>query len=224
MKPVPVLRKDDGDAGDENDRPARGTDVGQVTCVVPRPRRDGPHGGTVAGIVATMALLAAACGHPASGGTGEASKRGTTDSSKRSPSALAFSRCMRSHGLRGFPDPVTSGVVPKVSVQELGVGASRFQAVLKDCQDLLPVGSDDIFPAGEVQELLPGMLRFSQCIRSHGVPDWPDPTRDQEGRPEFPLSSIPGTSRSYWHSVRMAGTMAGCQHLLPRALGGIPAG
>ena len=219
-----MLRTDDGDAGDENDRRARRTDVGQVTRVAPRPRRDGPHGRSIVGIVASIALLAAACGHSASGGTSKASKQGTTNSSKRSPSALAFSRCMRSHGLRGFPDPVTSGVVPKVSVQELGVGASRFQAVLKACQDLLPVGSDDIFPAGEVQELLPGMLRFSQCMRSHGVPDWPDPTRDQEGRPEFPLSSIPGTSRSYWHSVRMAGTMAGCQHLLPRALGGIPAG
>ncbi|HEY2202766.1 MAG TPA: hypothetical protein VGH56_12845, partial [Solirubrobacteraceae bacterium] len=29
--------------------------------------------------------------------------------------ALAYSRCMRSHGVPTFPDPTSSGVIPKIS-------------------------------------------------------------------------------------------------------------
>ena len=75
-----------------------------------------------------------------------------------------------------------------------------------------------------MQQLLIGMLRFSQCMRSHGVPNWPDPTTDSEGRPEFPLSSVPGTDRNYWHSRRITHVGNECQYLLPPALGGTPVG
>jgi hypothetical protein len=136
--------------------------------------------------------------------------------------ALAYSRCMRSHGVPNFPDPNSSGEIPKVSQQELS--SPRFQAAEKACQNLLPAGTDDMFPPGEVQQLLIGMLRFSHCMRSDGVPNWPDPRTDSEGRPEFPLSSVPGTTRSYWHQPRITHTIAECQYLLPHALGGTPIG
>jgi hypothetical protein len=29
---------------------------------------------------------------------------------------------------------------------------------------------------------------FAQCMRTHGVPDWPDPTVGAKGRPVFDLS------------------------------------
>ena len=35
-------------------------------------------------------------------------------------------------------------------------------------KDLLPAGNNDMFLRGEVQQLLIGMLRFSQCMRSTG--------------------------------------------------------
>jgi hypothetical protein len=52
---------------------------------------------------------------------------------------------------------------------------------------LLPAGTDDQFPPAEVPELLIGVREFSQCMRSHRVPTWPDPTVDSEGRPGFNL-------------------------------------
>jgi hypothetical protein len=136
--------------------------------------------------------------------------------------ALAYSRCMRSHGVPSFPDPSSGGVIPKISPQELG--SPQFRAAARACQRLLPAGADDMFPPGEVQQLLIGMLRFSQCMRSHGVPNWPDPTTDAEGRPGFPLAGIPGTSRAYWRSARITRVENECQYLLPPALGGIPVG
>ncbi len=136
--------------------------------------------------------------------------------------ALAYSRCMRAHGVRNFPDPDGNGNIPKVSRQELAL--PQFKAAEKACQNLLPPGTDDMFPPGEVQQLLIGMLRFSQCMRSHGVPNWPDPTTDSEGRPDFPLEEVPDTNRSYWHQPRIAHVESECQYLLPGALGGIPIG
>ena len=130
---------------------------------------------------------------------------------------------MRNHGVPNFPDPANGGAVPKVSLQQLRVNGSEFQVDQRACQGLLPAGSNDMFPVGEVQQLLIGMLRFSQCMRSHGVPNWPDPSVDGEGRPLFLLSSH-GFTRPQAHSARVTETEAECAPLLPPALGGTPIG
>jgi hypothetical protein len=131
---------------------------------------------------------------------------------------------MRSHGVPNFPDPQPGQTNTKFpSAQQLGVSSSRYQAALQDCQRLLSAGTGDEFPPAEVQQLLIGMLRFSQCMRSHGVPNWPDPTTDSEGRPTFPLSAA-GISRQQANSPRITHAGDECQHLLPPALGGIPIG
>jgi hypothetical protein len=183
---------------------------------------------TVAAIIATSALVlvAAACGSsPTSTGSRGGSNAGGTRSSRSasSPSAIGFSHCMRSHGIVNFPDPTNGGEVPKFSLQQLGVSGTQFQVAERACQDLLPPGANDMFPPGEVQQLLVGMLIFSQCMRSHGVPDWPDPVTGSEGRPVFLLSAH-GFSRQQANSPGITRTERECQHLLPTALGGIPLG
>jgi hypothetical protein len=123
-----------------------------------------------------------------------------------------------------FPDPQPgAGNAKFPSAQQLGVGSSQYQSAENACQDVLPDGVDDQFPAGEVPLLLPGMREFSQCMRSRGVPNWPDPSTDSEGRPLFLLSAH-GITRSQAHSPQIMATEQACQHLLPGALGGIPAG
>ena len=202
--------------------------MNRSTRVIRRPRRAWlPTARTAAAVIATASValpVAAFGGSPPStvaGGSPDA-----RDSALSQPTntqkALAFSRCMRSHGVPNYPDPNSSGASPKVSRQELS--SPQFQAAQSACQYLLPAGTDDMFPPGEVQQLLIGMLRFSRCMRSHGVPNWPDPTTDFEGRPEFPLSHVPGTDRNYWHSPRITHAGNECQQLLPPALGGTPVG
>jgi hypothetical protein len=58
-------------------------------------------------------------------------------------------------------------------------------------------------------------------MRSHGVPNWPDPSTDSEGRPVFDLSDH-GFSRAQAHSSQLGAKEDECQQLLPSALGGIP--
>jgi hypothetical protein len=36
-----------------------------------------------------------------------------------------------------------------------------------------------------VQQAVNAGREFARCMRSHGVPNWPDPTVDSEGRPLF---------------------------------------
>ena len=132
---------------------------------------------------------------------------------------------MRSRGMPDFPDPQPGATNAKFpSVQQLGVSSSVYQAADSACQHLLPAGTDDQFPPAEVQQLLIGMRQFSQCMRSHGVPDWPDPTTGSEGRPEFPLAEVPGHDRNYWRSAQVMTISGECAHLMPSALGGIPVG
>jgi hypothetical protein len=166
---------------------------------------------------AALALLAAACGGspPAAAGSGGSPNAGGSASSP----LLAFSRCMRVHSVPNFPDPQASSDGKLPSAQDLGVSSSGYQAAANACQRLLPAGANDRFPPAEVQLVLIGMREFSQCVRSRGEPNWPDPITDSEGRPVFDLGAH-GITRGDYHSRQLQAMIDGCQHLLPSALGG----
>ena len=87
--------------------------------------------------------------------------------------AIAFSRCMRSHGVSAYPDPGTGGLLPKKTPQQLGVAASVLQAAQRACMHLVPNGGRPT-PA-QVQQYKSVMLTYARCIRAHGVPNMPDP-------------------------------------------------
>lgn len=170
-------------------------------------------------VTAGLVLLAACSSSPSStGASGSSTSDGSTNSQ-----LLAFSQCMRSHGLANFPDPQPSSNGKFPSAQDLGVSQSQYQTAEIACQNLLPVGANDQFPPAEVQQLLVGMRAFSQCMRANGVPNWPDPSVNSDGQPFFDVSAH-GITRAQAHSAQLESKMATCQHLLPSALGGTPLG
>jgi hypothetical protein len=127
-----------------------------------------------------LALLAAACGSPSSTGSGASSNAGGSTNS----SQVVFTQCMRSNGVTNYPDPDSSGVIPKESSQQLGVSSSRYQAATHACAHLLPNGGHGPDQA-ELQQVRALGLRFAQCMRNHGVA-LPDP--DSSGRIPDPAS------------------------------------
>jgi len=149
---------------------------------------------TAAAIIATalLALLAAACGgSPSAAGPGGSANAGgpANSPSADSQQALAFSRCVRSHGVPGFPDPASGGGVPKETAGQLGVSSSRLQVALNACEHLLPnTGNIDDDPAA-LHQWWSQMLHFAQCMHSHGVPNWPGPSSypPDPARPTFNL-------------------------------------
>jgi hypothetical protein len=173
---------------------------------------------------AALAMFVAACsGSPHSASSAGSSAASNAAGSKTSR-LVAFSHCVRSHGVPGFPDPQAGATNAKFpGAQQLGVSSSQLDAAERACQHLLPVGTDDLFPAAEVPILVRAMLPFSSCMRSHGVAKFPDPAVDSEGRPFFPLSTA-GISLNYSHSQQFTAVVNECQHLVPRQLGGIPFG
>ncbi len=126
---------------------------------------------------AVLALLVAACSGSPSSASGSPSARGSASS----PSAVGFSRCMRSHGVPNFPDPDSDDTIPKITPQQLGVSSSQYQVAQSACAYLLQPAE------AQVQLTLAGMRDFARCMRSHGVHDWPDPTTDPDGNAVFDL-------------------------------------
>jgi hypothetical protein len=160
-----------------------------------------PTARTAAAIIAgaALALLASACssGSASSNGSGTASAAGSASSRP----AVAFSGCMRSHGVPNYPDPDPNGTLPKASPQQLGVSSSRFNAAQRSCQHLLPATGGSLTatslrqcylaedcPQALVQHALTAGRGFARCMRSHGVAYWPDPSIDSEGRPLFNIN------------------------------------
>ena len=183
----------------------------------------------VAGVVG-MALQLAACQHIPSHSQGAVGKPPTTGPSG---SAVGYSTCVRSHGVPTFPDPDSDGRLPKVDAQQLGVSSSRLQAAQHACQHLLPdnggpidAGSIDQCmnlgdcPQALVHEVLGEERQFARCLRSQGVPNWPDPSLDSQGRPVFVISISKLGFDPYSPRVWAKGNL--CSHLMPN-LPGLPA-
>jgi len=145
---------------------------------------------SAAAIIATaLALLAAACSDsPSSTGPGSSTTAGGSANSK----ALAYAKCVRSHGVPDFPDPDSSGGFDKTTVSHLAAGNARFQTATHTCAHLLPSGSGSTDAAAVLRQEWNGMLRFARCMRSHGEPNWPDPT-PYPPRPSDPTFNLPAS-------------------------------
>jgi hypothetical protein len=139
------------------------------------PRRPWPRRARVAAVITVMAaaaLLAAACsGSPSSTGSGGSPNAGGSANSR---SALAYSQCVRAHGIPNFPDPDSNGQIPKQAILQLGVSDSRLRAATGACAQLNPYNSSGSQPTASAQTIA-GRLSFSRCMRGHGVPNFPDP-------------------------------------------------
>lgn len=173
-------------------------------------------GATLSAVV--LALSSAACGSTtARHATTSATAK--TLGHRAANGALAFARCMRSHGVNRFPDPQSANEAKYPGAQQLGVSAPVYRTAREHCQGLLPASAGGSFSRAELQVLLAGMLRFSRCMRSHGVPHWPDPSVGPQGRPGYNLLSVPGLNANAPQTLRATHS---CGHLEPSALGGVP--
>jgi hypothetical protein len=127
---------------------------------------------------------------------------------------------MRANGVPKYPDPDSSGRLPKGDGSAFDVSNSVFQAAEHTCQHLLPTSGsfDDLShqciqagdcPPALVQQMLTADRKFAQCMRAHGVPNWPDPTIGPNGGPVFKVSAA-GITHTQTHSPPMENTINAC--------------
>jgi hypothetical protein len=133
---------------------------------------------TIPLLLLTSVLGLAACGSsaPSTDGSTVASGSGAGDTNK----AVEFSSCMRSHGVSNFPDPTGGQLNLQVqktpngtSVNGAEVNGPAFQSALQHCRSYLPNGGHP--SAAQVAKAKAQALAMSRCMRSHGVPNFPDP-------------------------------------------------
>jgi hypothetical protein len=99
---------------------------------------------------------------------------------------VKFSECMRQNGVGDFPDPDASGAFPSFGVS---VSVATWTSALRACKALQPPGS---LSAHLTPTQFSAALKFAQCMREHGVPDFPDPVN---GQPLIDTNRIPSANR-----------------------------
>jgi hypothetical protein len=146
-----------------------------------------------AAVLASAALLLAGCGggssnpgvaHLSNTSAGSTANSGGQSSSREggAPSQqkmVAFAQCMRSHGVPEFPEPTEGRLLFHSSnhnghVSGFNPESAQFQAAQKACAKLAPNGGKPPSPA-EQAKAQEQALKFSRCMRTHGVPSFPDP-------------------------------------------------
>ena len=146
-------------------------------------RRSLPVRRTAATIAASLGLaVLAGCGGsngPGVPGAGSHGSNHTPAPSSHGTLAqfLAYSRCMRSHGISDYPDPTTSGGGVGISTHggpgsDLNRNNPRYEAAHQACRTLEPGGMQ----ASTVSaQKIAAEARWARCMRSHGLPSFPDP-------------------------------------------------
>jgi len=129
--------------------------------------------------VVPLALLAAGCGG-GGGSSGVANLAASTTSAATSQGGLvAYSSCMRAHGVRNFPDPDSTGGIPKSAILALNISKARMQVAGTACGYLVPASGLAPPPsAQQIRTKIADALSFAKCMRSHGVARFPDPTAE----------------------------------------------
>jgi hypothetical protein len=173
-----------------------------------------------AAVITAVVILASGC----SGGSSPNATAGASGST----SAVAYSSCVRSHGVPNYPDPGPSGQVPKPDPQLYDVSTTQLNTALRACQSLTPTAGETSEQQQEtqcalaydctqavVQPWMSGLRTLAACLRAHGEPNWPDPILTSQGIPHFDYTStgIDHHSPAVWNKVQRCITLTGFQGL-----------
>lgn len=163
----------------------------------------------LAGVAATALLVTGCGGAPAS------PDAASTTGESQYQRSVAYAECMRSHGVANFPDPQPNG---GFMVHNINRNSPQFEAASRACAKLRGPG---LTPAQRKQALAQ-LLKYAACMRTHGVPDFPDPT-EQGGGIGFSITGSTRTGRNGStstgidpNSPQYKAAQQACQSLMPR--------
>lgn len=122
----------------------------------------------LAGAAAALALLSG-CGSGTTSSKGPKAQHSTGTSSP-----IQLAQCARAHGLPNFPDPTQAPdglwqFPPMADNQQLPSACAALKSRMG--------GQGPSHKAVSQAEIVK-LRQFAQCMRQHGIPDWPDPQND----------------------------------------------
>ncbi len=160
---------------------------------------------SLAGLLIAIGLLISGCG-------GGLTSRGAPNAGVANigRQSLAFAACMRSRGVAGYPDPKVAGsgngVQVTISPGTANPNSPAFRAADRACHHLMPDLVSTSASSGQNQQQ---DLQFADCMRSHGVPGFPDADRDG-------AFTLPSTMNQQGPQFERATTA--CAHAEPNSL------
>lgn len=170
----------------------------------------------LAALAATAAIVLTAAGcsrtaaDPGAGSTSGARSTGTPRQQ-----ALSFAACLRASGEPDFPDPDASGSFGDAleGAATVDTTTAAWKQALAACRSLEPAGL--LGPSKQTPESRKLRLAFAQCVRDHGVKDFPDPADDA---PLIDTNTIPSTATAGGMTILNAATKA-CKDAAQAAIG-----
>ena len=143
----------------------------------------------LAALAASASLTVAACGGESPGSADGPSGRKGVDA-KTKQAMLNFAKCMREHGV-DMPDPKFNEG-GSVQMTQNNANPEKARAAEQACKHF----QDEVKPppASEAQqkEMRKRALANSQCMRDHGLANFPDPQFGEGGRMEMRLDKKSG--------------------------------
>ncbi|MGO9958459.1 MAG: hypothetical protein ACLP50_21260 [Solirubrobacteraceae bacterium] len=156
--------------------------------------------------VVALALIAmvvpiSACGASAPAATGSGGGGDLTATAHAK--AVKFAECIRGNGVSEFPDPNASGQfaygIPNAS-SPLDPSSAAWQHAIGACESLEP---PSFMPTQFTPTQRSARLKFAQCVRANGVPDFPDPAATGPLIDVSNGSSIPGLHATIQKCIRL---------------------
>jgi hypothetical protein len=133
----------------------------------------------VVAFAATASLAVAACGgsgDPSASGTG--TTKGPNAATKKA--LLQFAQCMRDHGI-DMPDPNFSGGRVTMQSSARNISPEKQKAAEQACQKYQAKIKPPATSAAEKEQFKKKALANAQCMRDHGITNFPDPQFDANG-------------------------------------------
>jgi hypothetical protein len=133
----------------------------------------------VVAFAATASLAVAACGGETPTSSAAGSSRGPDAATKKA--LLQYAQCMRDHGI-DMPDPNFSG--GRVTMQAGGsskVAPEKMKAAQQACQKYQDKIKPPTMSAADKERFKKQALANAQCMRDHGITNFPDPQFDSNG-------------------------------------------
>ena len=139
---------------------ARLRKLGFPDCVVVR-------GYACLGALGSLVVLAAGCGGAKAPSVAHIGTTSATAPESYEQARMKWAECVRAHGVPNFPEANSQGAV---NLAGLNVNSPQFLAALQACQSLVVAA-----PPDQAAQIVKRAEAVAQCMRKHGVPNFPDP-------------------------------------------------
>lgn len=166
----------------------------------PTPGRRSRRWAPLAAALLAVGVLAAACG---GGGSGHGSSKSSAEAS-----GMAYSQCMRSHGITNFPDPNSQGRIDVTQSSGININSPQYRSAQKACKSLAPGAGT----SAQRSQHTAAALNYAKCMRAHGEPNFPDP--NSQGGFQIEGSGMNPNSAQYQAANKT------CHHFLANEPGG----